>query len=1008
MTEQMQHLRLKTQLSIGQLTVRLGIQVLIALGLVWFCSNQLAAQTEPKTNDNDPDVQQFTTEQIEFFENQVRPVLVEHCLECHGDSKEKLRGGLWLTSRKQILDGGDSGPAIVPGKPEESLLIQAVHYEDYEMPPVGKLPAKTIDVLEQWITIGAPDPREPGKTKPVAEINIEASRDYWAFRPVVGDPENESSVPGPLDPAFEEWSRSTIDRWIARAYQDAKLKPVSDADRHQLLRRVHFAITGLPPTPDQIASFTSSPRSIDADLADVVDELLASPRYGERWGRHWLDVARFAESSGGGRSLMFPEAWRFRDYVISAYNEDKPFDQMIMQQIAGDLLPYETQEEKNQNLVAAGFLVLGATNYEQQDKELLRMEVIDEQVDTVGRAFLALTLGCARCHDHKFDPIPTRDYYAMAGIFGNTESLVDGNVSTYVSQSLATDQEQQAYAAYQSQLKKLNQKLKAARNEVAKLGGGSKSGDSTRYVVKSKQLKGIIVDNRDAKLVGKWTDSVVVKQYVDRGYIHDQGQPKGKNRAVFQPKLDMGGQYEVRLAYSSGGSRASNTKVIVDHQDGKETLQINQSKQPPIGNLFVSLGTFRFEADNVAAVTISNEGADGVVIADAVQFLYRADDAKADAPSTDDPSVSKENDPDPAEPKVSHELKLAQARVKALDQQLRKLKSKPPRPIAKAMSVKESREPKDGHVHIRGGVRNLGEVVPRGFLQVVTPTDQWPSIPPTASGRLELAQWIADADNPLTARVYVNRVWRHLFGKGLVETTDNFGQMGTRPSHPELLDSLTSEFVRDGWSTKKLIRKIVLSRVFRLSAQRSDTALAQDPENRMLWRANRRRMDAEVLRDSILFAAGQLDLQAGGLTIRKITQYDLDYEFDTRRRSVYVPAFRNSMLDLFEVFDIANPNMVVGHRNTSTLPTQALFLMNSPWVIDQTASIAKSICQAAEPPRERLELVYLKLLGRVPTDREVELSLGYLDAAKHDSDDQANWQRVVHAIIGSLDFRYIH
>ena len=351
----------------------------------------------------------FKPSDIEFFESKVRPLLIQHCLECHGATESKVRGGLRLTSRDEMIKGGDSGAAIVPGKPDESLLIESVHYDLYEMPPTGKLPEEKIAILEKWVEMGAPDPRNPAEQGKTEAIDLEQAKNFWAFQPVASR--------SPVIAGDAAWARNEIDQYLLEAMQKRDLHPVADADRYTLVRRVYLTLTGLPPSLDQIEDFVSSYHSIEDDLADLIDELLASKQYGERWGRHWLDVARFAESSGGGRSLMFPLAWRYRDYVIDSFNADKPFDQFIREQIAGDLLSFDNQSQRNQQVVATGFLALGPTNYEQQDKELLRMEVVDEQIDTVGRAFLGMTLGCARCHDHKFDPIPTRDYYALAGIF---------------------------------------------------------------------------------------------------------------------------------------------------------------------------------------------------------------------------------------------------------------------------------------------------------------------------------------------------------------------------------------------------------------------------------------------------------------------------------------------------------------------------------------------------------------------------------------------------------------
>jgi hypothetical protein len=967
--------------------------------------------------------QEFNSTDVEFFENKIRPILVEHCLQCHGSDENKIRGGLLLTSRKEMIKGGDSGPAIVLGKPKESLLISSVHYDDFEMPPKGQLGETEIAALEKWVEIGAPDPRKSSGLPAIETINIEEGRKFWSFRP------REKIEPPSVLNGENGWAYSPIDRFIKKQLDEQNIRPVADTSREALLRRAYIALIGLPPTPDQIAKFVADQRETEIAFASVVDELLASPHFGERWGRHWLDVARFAESSGGGRSLMFKDAWRFRDYVIAAYNADKPFNLFVKEQIAGDLLPFNSHEQKIEQLTATGLLALGPTNYEQQDKELLRMEVIDEQVDTVGRAFMGMTLGCARCHDHKFDPIPMTDYYAIAGIFASTQSLVDGNVSSFVERKLATEKEIKADSIYRDEIAALTKKREQTKKRLEELGfetGENKSGKRRL----SKSLPGIVVDNKQAELTGNWKESTHIAYFVDASYIHDDNKRKGKSQAVFSPKFESGGRYEVRISYTPGGSRAANAPVTIDHQDGKETILVNQAITPPINDLFLSLGVFRFEADNQSTVTISNENTNGHVIVDAVQFLKQPDDIADNNPAISD-SDKLQNDKNTSVQNVdaaqtdsktnsngegtNDESRKLQKVLASLDRELKKLKSKPPSKIAVAMSVRDEAKPRDGHVHIRGSVRNLGDVVKRGFLSVCCNDESEikPAIGNTESGRLQLAEWIASAQHPLTARVYVNRVWRHLFGSGLVKTADNFGTVGQSPSHPELLDYLANRFVAEGWSTKKLVRQIMLSHVYQLSCDENLSAREKDPENRLLWRANRRRVDVEVLRDSILFVSGSLDLKPGGRTIRKITQYDLSYEFDTVRRSVYVPAFRNSMLDIFEAFDFANPNLVIGDRNTSTLPTQALFLMNSPMVIKESRNAAKLLLKNAEKSnqtnQELVELAYLKTLGRRASEQEIQRSLKYIESfhAKSKDQKQKAWSSFFHVLFASLDFRYV-
>jgi hypothetical protein len=745
---------------------------------------------------------------ITFFETKIRPVLVEKCYSCHSADAKELQAGLWLDSRAGVLKGGDSGPAIVPGNPAESVLISALKYESYEMPPDGQLPPAVIADFERWINLGAPDPREGSAATPTAGIDIEQGRKFWSFQPVT------AHAPPPVKNAA--WPTSPSDQFILAKLEARGLQPAADADRSQWLRRATFALIGLPPTIDELDAFAAdtSPQAYET----AVDRLLASPHFGERWGRHWLDVARFAESSGGGRSLLFPEAWRYRDYVINAINSDKRLDQFIVEQIAGDQLPYATVDEQRELLIATAYLVLGAHNYEEQDKRALEMDVVDEQLDTIGRGLLGMTVACARCHDHKFDPIPTADYYALAGIFRSTDTLVHSNVSWWKTRPLPlTDAE-----------KKLESQLATAESKNQK-------------AAKARQRK---------------------------------------------------------LAKMKGA---------------------------------------------------------------------------------------------PAGPEI--------------------------------MAVADATEVEDCRICIRGSVRHRGPVVPRGVLQVVTIGDP-PVFSKASSGRRELAEWIAARQNPLTARVYVNRVWHYLIGVGLVRTLDNFGSTGELPSHPELLDDLATRFMDGGWSTKTLVRELVLSRAYRMNSDDNPQAAAIDPENRLLWRMNRVRLDAESLRDAMLTVSGQIDLRIGGPNISSAklneksdngqsTEYE--YDFADVRRSVYTPAFRNRMHELFEVFDFADPNSSVARRNVTTVSPQALLMLNSTFLMQQARLAAERALRSNNlSDEQRVEKAFRELLGRPPSNEERQIALAALtlepggaggvdfDAARLDK-----WQGLYQGLFGCIDFRYL-
>ena len=925
---------------------------------------------------------------LEFFEKKIRPVLAQHCYSCHAQDAKTLQANLLLDTREGTRRGGDSGPAVVPGKVDESLILGALKFETFEMPPSGKLPAAVIADFEKWIADGAVDPRD-GKAAATAQgIDLEAGRQFWAFRPL-------ERAPAPRL-AHDDWSTTEIDRYLFAAMDAAGLQPEGRADRRTLIRRAYFDLIGLPPTPEEIAAFLADDRP-DA-FARLVDHLLASPHFGERWGRHWLDIARFAESSGGGRTLLFPNAWRYRDYVIAAFNTDKPYDRFICEQIAGDLLPYDTPEQQADNLTALGFLMLGPHNYETQDKELLRMDVVDEQIDTVSKALLGLTVSCARCHDHKFDPIPTRDYYALAGIFRSTKSLTPGNVSGWIEHTLPMEPQQQAAVeAYQAARAKLAADLAEAQKQTRQLDSRLKR------LQPGGPLKGIVLDNDEAEVVGEWTASASNKPFIGANYLHDQAGGKGAKRVVYRPKLPRPGKYEVRVSYTASTNRAPKVPVTVTHADGETTVEINQQQSPPIDGQFISLGEFRFEADG-ASVTVSNRDTTAHVIADAVQFIPQGDAAADNAAQ----QAAKAKAEQAAAP-IRKELAVAQGEVQRLQGELAALDRSAPA-IPKVMGVQDEAETGDYHLCIRGNVHNLGPVVPRGFLQVLATTT--PAIAADQSGRLELAHWLTDGENPLPARVMVNRIWQHLFEAGLVRSVDNFGITGEQPSHPQLLDYLAAQFIESGWSIKQTIRAIMLSQAYQASSLGSDAARRIDPENRLLSHQHRRRLEGETLRDTMLALSGRLDRSVGGPTIRPGTRNELDYEFREPCRSVYLPVFRNTMVDMLEVFDMADPNIVQGQRVATTRSTQALFLMNSPFVLGEAQSAAAAMLQRPGLSlAQRIDRAYEESLGRLPHSAERELSRQYLAMAEKEPavEEQrlAQWTRFYQALWASIDFRYV-
>jgi cytochrome c553 len=960
---------------------------LILICSVTFASLASVAQAE---NDKSADAAGLA-----FFEKRIRPVLVEHCYTCHSVDKKKKQGGLLLDTRAGIRRGGDTGSAVVPSSPDQSLILAALRYEDLEMPPKGKLSRKIIKDFERWIRIGAPDPRDGGEeVSKSGGVSLEEGRKFWSFQPI-----QDPNVPKNRN---DKWAASEIDSFILQKQEAAGLAPTSDANPEVILRRLYFDLIGLPPTPTQVREFLKA-AAVDPKKAieEVVDALLDSPRFGERWGRHWLDVARFSESSGGGRTRVFEHAWRYRDYVIRSFNEDKSYARFVAEQIAGDLLPYESTAEGRDNLAATSFLAIGPINYELQDKQLLDMEVIDEQLDTIGKSMLGMTIGCARCHDHKFDPIPTADYYALAGIFLSTKSLDHANVSNPVMRALPLDSKQQ------QQVAKLNRLAQPLESEIAKIKAQQKKlggAQTKRNHVALDRLLGVVVDDEQAKYIGTWTASVSVAGYVHKGYHH---QSDATAEARYVAKLKPG-KYEVRLSYTASTNRASNLPIRIIHCDGLFETRVNSKKQPTIDGTFVSLGEFHFEQQGT--VIIGGKASDGVMIADAIQWLP-VDGLAADKRPSIKPIVKADPQAE-TNAKTRSELAL---RLKAVQTQLAKLKKKHNVDAAPVvMSVQESNEIQDCQICIRGNVHNRGKRIPRGFLSVMLPNENKNAAPTRiskkVSGRLEFAQWIASDKNSLTSRVFVNRVWYWLMGKGIVRSLDNFGAMGAKPSHPELLDHLATRFMADNWGVKQLIRRIVLSRTYQQSSSVSAHSKATDPGNRWYSFMPRRRLDAESIRDAILASSGQLNLSIGGSTIRPGSKSEFNYQFndsqlDGQRRSVYVPVFRNSLLDLFEVFDFADPNLVMGQRSVSTLPTQALYLMNSPWVMQQSEYGAKRLLNDAmlETESQRIDEVYLLLFGRTPKPGERQIAADYLKG----STDTARWSRFVHTLIASVDFRYL-
>lgn len=777
-----------------------------------------------------------------FFEKKIRPILVDHCYRCHSENAKEVEGGLLLDTREGIRKGGDTGRAVVPNRISESLLMNAIQHGDFEMPPDKKrLPDEVIANFSKWIKMGAPDPREGSGKQSRLAADKEAAGKHWAYQPLL-----KGKIPVVKK---KGWPRGDIDHFVLAKLDMEGLAPVDDADRYTLLRRATYDLTGLPPTVQEIEDFVNDK---DADAFEkVVDRLLKSQRFGERWGRHWLDVARYADSSGGGRDFTYTNAWRYRDYVIDSFNKDKAYNQFVREQVAGDLLPYVNDDERRDQLVATGFLVIGPKNLGERDKEVTRWNVIDEQIDTLGRAFLGLTLGCARCHKHKFDPVSLNDYYGLAGIFSSTRTLKKPKAKDSMSKWQPVP-------------------LPVGEKEAERLKAAFAKKKTAAYKHKKKALA--YVDELEQQM--KKLQSQVAR---DR-----------KREAVLEKKL-------VKAKFD--GDTASGESSV-------------------LGGYLTAL------------------------------------------------------------------------------------------PMA--LAVNDMGEVHDENIRIRGQTHTKGQKVARGFLSVLMKGDV-ADIPEGQSGRLQLAEWLIGSDSPasaLSSRVMVNRVWNYLFGAGIVRTADNFGAQGESPSHPEMLDHLAQGFIDQGWSVKKLIREIMLSRVYQLAAEQKELAAKIDPDNRLLWRTNGRRMDVEAIRDSILTISGLIDHHQGGSTLtvvgslgssrRGYRTVDIN---PYNRRGVYLPIIRSglsSSMDMYNVFDFPDSGLVTGRRNSTTVPTQALYLMNSSFMVKNARTTAKQLLgnNSIAGDERRIEWAFLMILGRKATEGEVKESLVYIAAFQNEMIGQGKVEAV--------------
>lgn len=878
-----------------------------------------------------------TPDQEAFFENKVRPILVARCFECHGDKKQEA--GLRLDSRAALLKESDSGPVVVAGKPDESRLIEVIGYGDaIRMPPKEKLPDDQIAVMTEWIRIGAPFPAEKGNDAPAlghmaTPEGIDKARGtHWSFQPI--------ARPQPPMVQTAGWARTAIDQFVLAKIEVLGLKPNPECDKRTLLRRVTFDLIGLPPTAEELEAFEQDG---SADAFDtVVDRLLASPLYGERWGRHWLDVARYADTKGYvfTEERKYPFAYTYRDYVINAFNRDLPFDRFVLEQLAADQLPLGDDKTP---LAAMGFLTLGRRFGNNQN------DIIDDRIDVVARGLMGLTVACARCHDHKYDPIPTDDYYSLFGVFAS--SVEPANLP-----QIGPAAEGEAYQAYELELKRLE-------SELAQFVEAKTVELSTELRVKTSEYLTAVVKFGSQEVPDEKVKSLgpgelrlgVVRRW--KAYLNEADKAAhpvlGPWQALAQlPAEGFAGKAAVVIAsWNDSADARPRTNALVK-QALTDTLPQSMVEVASIyGRLLAAAHEqwVMLKGTDPAAVALTDPAAEEVR-----QVLY-AESSPTSIKSADSRLFDRETRNKMVKLKRTVEAHQANSPVA------------PPR----AMVMNDAPQPMQPKVLVRGNPGRPGKDVPRRFLQVLSPRDS-PGFQ-QGSGRLELAQAISSPHNPLTARVLVNRVWLHHFGKGLVGTPSDFGFRGDLPTNPELLDHLAGVFIDEGWSLKKLHRRILLSAVYRQTSDDRADGVRIDPENRLLWKMNRQRLEFEPLRDSLLAVTGRLDTAGGG---RPVDLFSTPF---ATRRAVYGFIDRQDLPGTLRVFDFASPDVSTPQRPQTTVPQQALFAMNSPFVIEQARLLAaRPEVAGADDAAARVQALYRLIYARRPDSDEVAAGARYL------------------------------
>lgn len=887
--------------------------------------------------------------QTDLFESRIRPILENNCFACHTGSR---LGGLALDSRENMLKGGKSGPAVVPGKPNESLLLRAVSQTDerLRMPPQGKLTEQEISDLRHWIETGAPwsnSSKSSGQPSTGSAYSLTSEqKQFWAFQPL--------KKPRPPEVKNKSWARSPIDLFVMAKLEASGLSPVGAATKEVLLRRATFDLIGLPPTPEEVDDFLRD-TSPDA-FSKVVDRLLSRPQYGERWGRYWLDVARFAEEDTHGWTKPFPNAFRYRDWVIQALNSDMPYDLFVKAQIAGDLLK---EGDREKLLPGLGFFGIGPRFQQVIGPTKGLAEECNDRVDTLSRGFLGLTVACARCHDHKFDPISVRDYYALAGVFASSD---------YHEYPLASPD---VVKEYQELERKIADQEGAIKEFI------QSQGSQLAAILATRTARYLEAAWRVLRQPGVTAQSVAVEAQSDQETLERWVKYLGR------PQKD----HPFLKAWDA---------LLVTEPTPSEVQKVAAEFQALVLSILKEKRTIDEKNRILQAQAEEDKFCKGcnfsLLSLERNKFILWRDLFDEKRPTSDD--GGDEGGVLLFEGEKIGRFLGAEWRVhlESMQQDLAQLKKTLPPHYPYLHGLAEAEKPANLRVHLRGDPENLGEEVPRHFLAVLSEHEPRPF--QSGSGRLELAQAIAG--HPLTARVIANRIWSLHFGRGIVSTPNNFGRLGERPSHPELLEYLASRLVEMGWSIKALHREILQSATYQLSSAHSPKNFGVDPDNRLLWRANRRRLDAEALRDSILYVSGRLELTVGGPSS--------ELSKETKRRTIYAKISRHKPDVFLALFDFPHPAITSEQRNVTNVPLQQLFFLNSELITQEAEQLAKRLEAGAPDSTSKIRRVYRLLFGRNPAEKEILIGLDFL---KGGSNEGQNWQSYVQMLLSSNEFSFV-